>query len=85
MKATILDTKKLTILIADDHPSIRYGLKSILEDETYIDCVLEANCGTRVMEIMKTRYVDIIFMDVAMDYGDGITTTAQITKQFPQY
>lgn len=73
----------LTIIIADDHPSVRYGIRSILEDESFVDVILEAENGQQVIELLQKRSIDIVFMDIAMTGGDGFAATETICKLFP--
>ncbi len=75
--------KKLSIIIADDHPAVRYGIKSILEDISFIHTVSEATNGEQVVELLNKQHYDIILMDIRMPFQDGITTTAVISRKFP--
>jgi DNA-binding NarL/FixJ family response regulator len=75
--------KKLSIIIADDHPAVRYGIKSILEDISFIQTVSEATNGQQVLDLLTERAYDVILMDIRMPFQDGITTTSIISGKFP--
>jgi DNA-binding NarL/FixJ family response regulator len=75
--------EKISILIADDHPSIRYGLKSILEDLDFVSRIYEAKNGMEVVELLRQHPVDLILMDIRMPEMNGIATTKAVKKDFP--
>jgi DNA-binding NarL/FixJ family response regulator len=75
---------KYNIIIADDHKIFRDGFKLITKSIDNIEQVDEASNGHDLIEKMKTKKPDIIFMDVVMPKMDGIETTKKIHKQYPE-
>lgn len=75
--------KPLSIIIADDHSSVRYGIKSILKDIDFISIIDEAKDGSEVLKLISNQHYDVIFMDVRMPNMNGLLTTAIIKKSFP--
>jgi DNA-binding NarL/FixJ family response regulator len=74
----------IKILIVDDHPMIRTGLKSLLEDEPNIVHIDDAATGDEAVEKIKNKDFDVIIMDVKMPGMSGIDTTKEILKIKPK-
>ena len=74
---------KIRVLIVDDHPVVRSGLKSLLEAEEDIEPVGEA--GTMQEAVLRSRSLkpDVILMDVVMPGGSGIEATPAVLKEAP--
>ena len=68
-----------TILICDDEPDIRNALRIYLTAEGY--GVLEAETGLRALELLDTREVHLVLMDVMMPGMDGMTATARLREE----
>lgn len=70
-------------LIADDHKIFRQGLKLVLQDDAHLQCIGEAATGLEVMEHLNRELPDVILLDLKMPDMDGIETTQQIRRQYP--
>jgi len=68
----------IRVLIADDQPLIRAGLRGILELEDDLEVVGEAASGRQAVRLVRDRAVDIVLMDIRMPELDGIEATAEI-------
>lgn len=64
----------IRILVADDHPSVRDGLASILNAQPDLTVVAEAGTGRETIEQFKLRAPDVLIVDLRMPDGDGIQT-----------
>jgi DNA-binding NarL/FixJ family response regulator len=73
----------LSIIIADDHPSVRYGIRSILEDLDFISCIDGASNGSEVLTLLEEKPYDIVLMDIVMPGKDGLETTVIIKQKYP--
>jgi two-component system invasion response regulator UvrY len=62
----------IKILIADDHPIIRYGLKQIIADENDMIISGEAENGTQALELVKLNNYDIFILDLSMPDINGL-------------
>ena len=62
---------EITLLIADDHPMVRAGLKSMLSDSR-ISVVGEANSGREALEMIEKLKPQVTLMDIRMPDMDGI-------------
>ncbi|MBD1808941.1 response regulator transcription factor [Microcoleus sp. FACHB-SPT15] len=75
------------ILLVDDQSLIRQGLKALLELETDLQVVGEAENGQTAIQLIETlqatsRLPDVVLMDVRMPVMDGVAATREITKRF---
>jgi len=76
-------TKKIRVLIVDDHQLMIEGLKSLLEDEKEVASVDGANSLEQTLDFLKNNPVDVIFMDVNMPNTSGIEATKKIKELYP--
>jgi two-component system nitrate/nitrite response regulator NarL len=67
------------ILIADDHPLFRLGLKFALQAQGF-EVVAEAETGSQAVNCCGSCPIDVAILDVRMPDGDGIVACQQITK-----
>jgi len=77
------DSKKISVIIVDDHAVVRQGLSTFLELQGDIEVVAEASNGIEAIETVKEHQPDIVLMDLEMPEMDGIETTRQIRAQHP--
>jgi CheY-like chemotaxis protein len=73
----------ITILIADDHPVFREGLRSLLETTSDLHVIAEASTGREAVQRTLELRPDITLMDVTMPDGDGINAVREIRQQIP--
>ena len=76
----------LKIMLVDDHPVVRAGLRAVLTEQGGLEVLAEAADGAAALaqlERLKTlgRRVDVVLMDLQMDGMDGVTATAKIRVQ----
>ncbi len=68
------------VLIADDQPLARAGLRMILESERDLDVVGEASGGAEAVDRCRALRPDIVLMDIRMPGMDGIAATRQVLE-----
>jgi len=68
------------VVVADDQPLVRTGLRTILENEPDIAVVGEAADGLSAYELTRTHRPDVVLMDVRMPGLDGIAGTRRIVE-----
>src|SRR5436189_250491 len=69
---------KISVLIADDHPPFRAGLRALLESEPDIEVVGEAETGALTILLAAKHQPDVILMDLQMPDVAGIEATRRI-------
>ncbi|MEU8403669.1 response regulator transcription factor [Nonomuraea sp. NPDC048892] len=74
---------ELRVLVVDDHPVVRRGLRAMLSGEHWVGEVLEADTVAAAVRAAVTEAVDLVAMDVALPDGDGIDATARILRARP--
>jgi DNA-binding NarL/FixJ family response regulator len=73
----------LRILIADDHPLFRAGLRAMLTSAPDTELVGEATTGEEAASLAAELQPDLVVMDVQMPETDGIEATRRITRDSP--
>lgn len=76
-------SKRITVLLADDHMILREGLRRLLESDSDIEVVGEAETGRKAVELVLKLRPDVIVMDIAMPQMNGLEATRQILKSNP--
>ena len=75
--------KKISILIADDHAVVRTGLRTLIECESDMSVVGEAENGETAVRLATKLKPDVVIMDLMMPKKDGATATAEIHAALP--
>ena len=76
--------KTIRILIADDHPVFRFGLKALLATEPDAEVIGEASTGEEAVSLSSELSPDVILMDINMPDLNGIEATRQVLAARPQ-
>jgi PAS domain S-box-containing protein len=72
-------SRRIRVLLADDHTVLRKGLVGVLNQEVDIEVVAEASDGEMAVELARQFNPDVVLMDVTMPKVDGIEATRRIT------
>ena len=72
-----------TVLLVDDHPLMRKGLRALLESESGLAVIGEAGDGREALEQVKALAPDVVVMDVSMPGMSAMETTGRILSGFP--
>src|SRR5437763_444213 len=73
----------IRILIADDHPVFRYGMRALLDSISGMEVVGEATTGEETIEQAVALKPDVILMDIKMPGVTGIEATRRIVQVHP--
>ena len=74
---------KTKVLIADDHPLVRSGVRRALEEEHDIEVVGEATNGAKVLPLIGQTGPDVVVLDISMPQLDGLACLDQIRRRYP--
>lgn len=75
---------KARILLADDHPMVRRGLRLVLDSEPDLEVVAEAGDGAEAVEVALAEAVDLAVLDVAMPRMTGLQAAAELHRRRPE-
>jgi DNA-binding NarL/FixJ family response regulator len=75
---------KARILLADDHPMVRRGLRLVLDSEPDLEVVAEAGNGAEAVETALAEDVDLAVLDVAMPRMTGLQAAAELHRRRPE-
>ena len=75
---------KVRVLIAEDHATVREGLKLILASESDMEVVGEVGDGNSAIELGKKLKPDVVLMDISMPSLNGLKATEKLKSSCPQ-
>jgi DNA-binding NarL/FixJ family response regulator len=73
----------IRVVLADDHPVVREGLRGMLAAEPGIEVVADAASGAEVVAVTARFQPDVVLMDLRMPHGDGVEATTKIVGGHP--
>jgi len=74
---------KLRILLADDHPVVSAGLKTLVDAQDDMEVIGQAHDGESAWQVAREQYPDIIVMDITMPVMNGAKATELIKRDCP--
>ncbi len=74
---------RIRLVIVDDHPVVRDGLRGMLESQPDFEVVGEASDGSAALRLADELEPNLILMDLRMPVMDGVTATRQIKSRQP--
>jgi DNA-binding NarL/FixJ family response regulator len=76
--------KALRVLLVDDHPFVREGLRSYLSEVDEIEVIGEASSGQEAVSLTAKNHPDLILLDINMPEMNGLEIVGQLRKNNPQ-
>lgn len=73
----------VTVLLADDHPIVRHGLRHLLEEETSLKIVGEASDGLQAVELVEKFKPHVLIVDIMMPGLNGLEVLKQVKERSP--
>ncbi|MEQ8222049.1 MAG: response regulator transcription factor [Candidatus Eremiobacterota bacterium] len=74
----------IKILIVDDHPVVRKGLKQIMEETKNITVVDEAETGQEVLKKVKKNKYDVVLLDISLPDMNGLEVLRALKSEYPE-
>ncbi|MEV0458737.1 response regulator transcription factor [Catellatospora methionotrophica] len=74
----------IRVLLADDEPMIRAGVRAILATDPAVDVVAEAADGRAAIDLALAHRPDVALVDIRMPRVDGLTATAEMLRARPE-
>jgi two-component system cell cycle sensor histidine kinase/response regulator CckA len=72
------------IILADDHPIIRQGIKKILDENPGLEVIGEAGDGQEALELLEKTQPDLILLDIQMPRLSGLEAAQEVKRRYPQ-
>jgi len=76
--------KPLRVLITDDHPIARSGIRALLEADDEVQVIAEAGDGMEAVRLIEEHLPDIVFLDIGMPGLNGFDVLDQVGRKFPE-
>jgi DNA-binding NarL/FixJ family response regulator len=77
-------TTPVRVVLADDHPMFRYGLRAVLDGAEEVTVVGEAADGEQLLTLVEQARPDVVLTDLAMPGLDGVTATRRLLQRHPE-
>jgi DNA-binding NarL/FixJ family response regulator len=75
--------KKISVMIVDDHPLFRQGLRRVIEAEDDMEVIIEVGDGEEALRLAQKMIPDVIMMDVNIPTMNGLQVTRSLKDKFP--
>jgi len=75
--------KKISVMLVDDHPLFRQGLRRVIEAEDDMEVIIEVGDGEEALRLAKKMVPDVIMMDVNIPTMNGLQVTRSLKSSLP--
>jgi DNA-binding NarL/FixJ family response regulator len=80
---TVNDRTAIRVVVADDHPVFRSGLRTMVEEAPDLELVGEASDGQEALDLCRAAPPDVVLMDLRMPNTSGVAATAALAEELP--
>ena len=77
-------TNSVSIMLVDDHPLFRQGLRRVLEAEEDINVIMEVADGEEALRLAKQLMPDVILLDINLPNLNGLQVTRELKQAAPE-
>ena len=74
----------ISLLIVDDHPVVRNGLRGIFTGDPEFEVLGEASDGREAVTLTLARRPNVVLMDLRMPHADGVSAIRELAEQSPE-
>ncbi len=74
----------IRVLVVDDHPVVRYGVQHLLENDSEVEVVGEADSGPHALQQVARLHPDVVILDMRLPGSDGVEITRQLRRAYPE-
>ncbi|MGC9396972.1 MAG: response regulator [Anaerolineae bacterium] len=76
-------TTPLKVVVVDDHPFFRQGVRDVLDKEADIEVIAESGDGQEALELLRDIQPDVVLMDVNLPAMNGLKVTQKLKNKYP--
>lgn len=76
-------TTPLKVVVVDDHPFFRQGVRDVLDKEGDIEVIAESGDGQEALELLRDIQPDVVLMDVNLPAMNGLKVTQKLKNKYP--
>jgi DNA-binding NarL/FixJ family response regulator len=80
----VLGSQQFRVLLADDHPIVRRGVRTILESNGEYEICGETGDGRQTVEMAIQLHPDVVITDISMSPTNGLEVTQVLRKSLPE-
>jgi DNA-binding NarL/FixJ family response regulator len=84
MSLQVTETRRRKVLIVDDHPIVRQGLRSMIDAESDLRICGEAETEKEARAAIRALEPDVVVIDLSLEQGDGINLVRDVHAHHPQ-
>jgi DNA-binding NarL/FixJ family response regulator len=74
-------SRDIRVLVIDDHPALRAGLRDLLDNEPGFDCIAALSPGDGLLAAVAESRPDVVVLDYALGADDGLSTCFRLKQQ----
>jgi DNA-binding NarL/FixJ family response regulator len=75
---------KTSVILVDDHPLFRQGLRRVLEADETIEVIMEVSDGEEALRMIKQLMPDVVIMDINLPHMNGLQVTRDLKQVAPE-
>jgi DNA-binding NarL/FixJ family response regulator len=75
---------KTRILLVDDHPIVRQGLTQLIDHESDLTVIAQAETANLAMQAVETHHIDLAIIDISLVGSNGIDLAKEIKARYPK-
>lgn len=75
---------KISVMLVDDHPLFRQGLRRVLESQEDLEVIMEVSDGEEALRLTKQLTPDVVIMDINLPHMNGLQVTRELKQVVPE-